>query len=309
MTIKRTFATTTLLASIVMIAISGTTSANAQIFSNQIPANSDVVLVELLDGSGSISGDDFLLQKNGVNAGLQAAFDDPNTNLAGKWYIIIIQFSTASQTECTGTINNQGDLDTLMTCISGITQLNGNTCMSCAFNNAVTELALAPSPQFNTDPEDRNIIDLITDGAPFPETQETALLAEEAAIKPNGDFDRVVALGVGSADTTFLALIVDPNPPGPIDPAVLPEDDGFVLTATTFNEFADALERKLIGTIVGECEKEPLPPQCVGGEFLPIDSTALLIAGMYANMGFIVPIAAGIVGAGAYLIRSRMNKD
>jgi len=47
----------------------------------------------------------------------------------------------------------------------------------------------------------------------------------------------------------------------------------------------------------------------VGGEFLPIDSTALLIAGMSANMGFIVPIAAGIVGAGAYLIRSRLNKD
>ncbi len=171
MTIKRTFATTTLLASIVMIAISGTTSANAQIFSNQLPANSDVVLVELMDGSGSISGADFLLQQNGLNAGLQAAFDDPNTNLAGKWYVVIIQFSTTSQTECTGTINNQGDLDTLKTCISAITQLNGNTCMSCAFNNAVTELALAPSPQFNTDPEDRNIIDLITDGVPFPEPQ------------------------------------------------------------------------------------------------------------------------------------------
>jgi len=47
----------------------------------------------------------------------------------------------------------------------------------------------------------------------------------------------------------------------------------------------------------------------VGGEFLPIDSTALLIAGMSANMGFIVPIAAGIAGVGAYFIRSRMNKD
>jgi len=307
MTIKRTFATTTLLASIVMVAISGTTSANAQIFSNQLPANSDVVLTELLDGSNSVSPADFLLQQNGVNAGLQAAFDDPNTNLAGKWYIIIIQFSSTSQTECTGTINNQGDLDTLKTCISNITQLQGNTCMSCAFNNAVSELASAPSPQFNTDPEDRNIIDLITDGVPFPETQATALLAEDAAIAAG--YDRVVALGVGSADTTFLATIVDPNPPGPIDPAVLPEDDGFVLTATSFNEFADALERKLIGTIVGECEKEPLPPQCVGGEFLTIDSTALLIAGMSANMGFIVPIAAGIVGVGAYYIRSRMNKD
>jgi len=47
----------------------------------------------------------------------------------------------------------------------------------------------------------------------------------------------------------------------------------------------------------------------VGGEFLPIDSTALLIAGMSTNMGFIVPIAAGIAGVGAYFIRSRLNKD
>jgi len=308
MTIKRTFATTTLLASIVMVAISGTTSANAQIFSDQLPANSDVILAELLDGSNSVSPADFLLQKNGVNAGLQAAFDNPNTNLAGKWYIIIIQFSTASQTECTGTINNQGDLDTLKTCISNIAQLQQNTCMSCAFNNAVTELALAPSPQFNTDPEDRNIIDLITDGVPFPETEQDAIDAEDLAIIAG--YDRVVALGVGPGPSTaFLADIVDPNPPGPIDPAILPEEDGFVVTATSFNEFADALERKLLGTIIGECDQEPLPPQCVGGEFLPIDSTALLIAGMSANLSMIVPIAAGIVGVGAYYIRSRMNKD
>jgi len=45
------------------------------------------------------------------------------------------------------------------------------------------------------------------------------------------------------------------------------------------------------------------------GEFLPIDSSALLIAGLSANMSLIVPIALGIAGVSAYLIRSRMNKD
>ena len=307
MTIKRTFATTTILASIVLVAISGTTSAYAQVFSNAIPPNSDVVLVELMDGSGSISATDFLLQQNGLNAGLQAAFDAPNTNLAGKWYVVIIQFSTSSQTECTATINNQGDLDTLKTCISNINQLGLNTCISCAFANAVTELALAPA-QFNNDLDDREIIDLITDGNPFPESEQDARDGENLAIVAG--YDRVVALGVGPGPSlAFLASIVDPNPPGLIDPVVLPEDDGFVLTAPTFNEFQAALERKLIGTIISECDQEPLPPQCVGGEFLPIDSTALLIAGMSANMGFIVPIAAGIVGIGAYYIRSRINKD
>ena len=47
----------------------------------------------------------------------------------------------------------------------------------------------------------------------------------------------------------------------------------------------------------------------VGGELLPIDSTALLMAGMSSNLSLIVPIAAGIAGAGAIFIRSRMNKD
>ncbi len=47
----------------------------------------------------------------------------------------------------------------------------------------------------------------------------------------------------------------------------------------------------------------------VGGEFLPLDTTALLMAGMSANLSIIVPIAAGIAGVGAYYIRSRMNKE
>jgi hypothetical protein len=47
----------------------------------------------------------------------------------------------------------------------------------------------------------------------------------------------------------------------------------------------------------------------VGGEGLPIDSTALLMAGMSSNLSLIIPIAAGIAGAGAIFIRSRINKD
>jgi len=68
--------------------------------------------------------------------------------------------------------------------------------------------------------------------------------------------------------------------------------------------------RKKLGVEI--CDVPEPPPQCddpVGGEFLPIDSTALLIAGMSANLSMIVPIAAGIAGVGAYFIHSRMNKD
>jgi len=315
MTIKRTFAITTILASIVMVAISGTTqSVYAQLFSDAIPPDADVLLVELMDGSSSIIATDFTLQKDGLIAGLQATYDalaanpDPKQNLFGESYIIVIQFSTlGTQTvECSQEIDNQANLDALKTCIGGITQIAGSTCMSCAFNLAVTELANVPA-EFLDPNDDVQIIDLITDGVPFPESQATALAAEDAAIAAG--YDRVVALGVGAVDATFLASIVDPNPPGPINPGVLPEDDGFVITVANFAEFAPALERKLLGTIGDICDVPIPPPECVGGEFLPIDSTALLIAGMSANLGFIVPIAAGIAGVGAYLIRSRMNKD
>ena len=299
MNTKRTFATTVLLASIVMVAISGTSqSVHAQVFSQDIPENADILLVELIDGSGSISGPDFTLQLNGINAGLQAAYDSPDTNLSGKSYLVAIQFSDGATTECTGEIDDQTDLDTFNTCVSGITQVAGVTIMSAAFNQAVTEYGNAPS-QFTDNADDRQIIDLITDGAPFPEDPQDALDAEDAAIAAG--YDRVVALGVGAADTGFLATIVDPNPPGDINPDPLPEDDGFVITATTFDDFADALERKLIGTVA--------PPEVVGGESLAINNSALLIAGLSANLGLIVPIAAGIAGAGAIFIRSRMNKD
>jgi hypothetical protein len=45
----------------------------------------------------------------------------------------------------------------------------------------------------------------------------------------------------------------------------------------------------------------------VGGEFLPIDTTALVIAGASANAIWILPILAGLAGAGLYLTRSKLN--
>ena len=62
-------------------------------------------------------------------------------------------------------------------------------------------------------------------------------------------------------------------------------------------------------TAIAPTVNDPTGDPMVGGEFLPIDSTALLMAGMSANLSIIVPIAAGIAGVGAYYIRSRMNKE
>jgi len=47
----------------------------------------------------------------------------------------------------------------------------------------------------------------------------------------------------------------------------------------------------------------------VGGEFLPIDSTALLLAGFQTSAIWMLPALAGIAGAGAYFVRARMNRE
>jgi len=47
----------------------------------------------------------------------------------------------------------------------------------------------------------------------------------------------------------------------------------------------------------------------VGGALLPIDSTALVLAGLQTSAIWMLPVLAGAAGAGAYYIKTRMNKE
>jgi len=47
----------------------------------------------------------------------------------------------------------------------------------------------------------------------------------------------------------------------------------------------------------------------VGGELLPIDSTALVLAGLQTSAIWMLPVLAGLAGAGFYLIKFRTNKE
>lgn len=46
----------------------------------------------------------------------------------------------------------------------------------------------------------------------------------------------------------------------------------------------------------------------IGGELLPIDTTALMLAGMQGSAVWMLPVLAGVAGVGAYYIRTKMNK-
>jgi len=47
----------------------------------------------------------------------------------------------------------------------------------------------------------------------------------------------------------------------------------------------------------------------VAGELLPIDSTALMLAGLQTSAIWLVPSVVGIAGVGFYVVRAKMNKD
>jgi len=335
MTTKTTFAVTLFLASIVMVTISGTAqSAYAQIFQPDLADGQTAHVVLLEDESGSVSivdpqsldpeneplGDgcpddnaipppsittcsEWELQKRGEQAGLQALYDQfegTSADLFGRILWTVIGFGTTASQQCQFQVDTQTDLDDLKACIQNKQKINGFTCMTCAFNLARDALLAAP--------KDEHIIDIITDGKPEDVNIDTKPLAKAAAADAvaMANVKRIVALAIGVEQVDFEFLrddIVHPQPGQEQVDAIR----GFALKVDDFEQFRDAFEEKLGGEI-NPCETDPTLPQCkVGGEFLPIDSSALVIAGMSANMGFIVPIAAGIVGVGAYFIRSRMR--
>ena len=314
---KKTITFTALFASIVMLAIVGTTQAvQAQILDSDLHNPGETLLVIIIeDGSGSIEAN---VWTGTILAGEVAALNafygpGPNQQAAFDQAIsfALIEFSTTPTQIGVGgapgntifTVTDQASLDALTNAISNKAQSEGFTCLSCAL--------LLANTIAGDNPRDVVIVDLATDGEPFPDTLDTPALVIQAAFDINkdngGNVDGLNALGVNLAQGGIDLLSVIPFP----DPIVIDQvsrDSGFVIFIEDFSEFPAAFEQKLGVEI---CNVPEPPPECfdVGGEFLPIDSTALLIAGMSANLSMIVPIAAGIAGVGAYFIHSRMNKD
>ena len=319
---------TVLLSSILMLTVSGATqSVQAQLFSsNQAVA---VDFYELNDESGSISDADYVSYINGEKAGLQALFD-AIPELFGKIRITVIGFGDTAHLRCQVEIVDQAALTALIDCLSNLIgdeadpaddiKDDGLTRIDLALAMVEVEITNAPS-QF-TDEDDEQVIDIVTDGDPTDPNDDVfgdgsedpfqnTIDARNSAIN-NAGVDKIASLAVGSApNTTFLRDDVVFPQQGVLDPDPIPQNVGFVITAPSFDDFEEAFESKLFGDI---CDLVPSDdPRCappkVGGEFLSVDSTALLIAGMSANMSLIAPLVLGIAGVSAYLIRSRMNKD
>ena len=288
---KKYYFSSIALMAILVTSIGGQQSAFALMGTDALPAGGILDFYELLDSSGSISSTEFQLMLDGTVAALNGAITPSEF---GKVRVTVYQFGSSSVFECQQLVTDAADLLALTTCVAAIGKNGGSTCMSCAYNSVTTELGNSPL----NGPNDRSIVDIVTDGA--PNSDATTLTAVGLAIAAG--LDSNVALGIGSADTTFLASITSPGAsPGPINPNPLPDPlaQGFVLSVSTFQEFADAMLAKFQVAVATP----------VGGEFLPIDSAALLLAGAQTNAVWIMSALAviGSVAFGALYITSKKN--
>ena len=93
---------------------------------------------------------------------------------------------------------------------------------------------------------------------------------------------------------------------------ILSKDELYVPNA--FNPSAQNQENQVVkvyGNNVDEniSDLDFVPEASVGGELLSIDSTALILAGLQSSAIWMIPVLAGAAGAGAFYLKTRMNKD
>ena len=108
-----------------------------------------------------------------------------------------------------------------------------------------------------------------------------------------------------------LGILVDVEPFNPTDPLV--------------RDINEILINDALGTDAGHCSivwimaledgtEFPLTQELwfnvpVAGELLPLDSSALMIAGLTSMSVWMIPTVLGLAGAGVYLVKYRANRD
>jgi hypothetical protein len=193
----------------------------------------DVDLFFLVDGSGSIGYSDFQLQKEGLAYTIKDSTVIPQD---GSVSVCVIQFSDYARLEVPlTTITSQSVADSISANIMAMSQINGWTNMSGAFDLAVANFPSVPAK--------RQVIDLSTDG--IPNKGYDPMIARDAAV--SAGFDDVNTLGIGSdIDEALLRNIAHPQP--------WTKPPGFYTHVSDFQDFHDKMEEKIIKEIRPICE-------------------------------------------------------
>ncbi len=192
-----------------------------------------VDLYFLIDGSQSISPEDFELQKQG----LANAVSNPDVvPQDGTVRVCVIQFSTTAKVEVPLTVIDTTNASVVAGRIMSISQMKGYTNMSGAFRVAIDH--------FPGDTRGVQVIDLSTDGYPTGgDSTEKVLNIRDEAIAAG--FDVVNTLGVGGdIDEDFLKELAYPQP-WQVSP-------GFYVHAEDYHDFVDKIREKIRVEVEGK---------------------------------------------------------
>ena len=64
-----------------------------------------------------------------------------------------------------------------------------------------------------------------------------------------------------------------------------------------------------LGEVQSLDDECPIPETQVAGELLPLNTSALMIAGLSTSAVWMIPAVVGLAGVGVYLVKSRANRD
>lgn len=218
-----------------------------------------VQLVIIMDGSGSIRGQDFLTMINGI----ANAISDPNVvPQNGSIEIGIVQFSgnlrdsatgiAGARTEVPMTVVTPQSIETITTRIREISKGGGFTPMVAGIRLAA---ALATGAKARSGA--RQVFNVISDGQPnLPSPTDLAkqVTLEERDAAVTAGLDQLDTEGIGSVEEDpefrdFLLQLAWPQPAVIAPPFPPNHQNGFVIIVRTFEDLENSLKQKLVATL------------------------------------------------------------
>jgi len=220
-----------LAAAVAVVAIGGFSAKKAQA--------APIQLGFALDGSGSLSTTEFAPIRDGLAAAVSNVVPPDGTV-----EITVVQFSTSVTTHVAPTLITGANKATVVAAIGAISQNGGSTNLHLAINSLVAQL----SGSANHDPNESQILNLLTDG--IPTDQPAAAAAADAALAGIIDEIDAEAIGAPASAVNFLRDEIVGLSPGPAGGGTVfsPGDvlsAPFVLQVNSFDDVEAALNEKV----------------------------------------------------------------
>lgn len=199
----------------------------------------------IIDESGSISGGDFNIIKNGLASAINALIPigGPDT-----YRISVVKFDNDAETVVNKVaINNATDRTNVVNLINGMSQEGGTTNYAAAFNLMTTVLGAGLGTAY---------VNFATDGEPNDpgsgsQPENAAITARNAMIAAGVDNISIEGIGISSGGANFLRnSICHPSPCDATVPYNFPTQ-GFYIAVDNATEYASAIQNK-IAVVTGQ---------------------------------------------------------